>query len=146
MKQLPLGVLRRLFWTLFLLLGTIEMTVDGFQEPPLENVERNAKFYEECSLKDVENICARNITMSSPDGSIIRAPGVTVWIQAHCGSEQDEHKRSVCVLSYIGDDFGEDQAAIFFSCVCDECPRACHRQGNLRNRQNQIAMDSHSSV
>jgi hypothetical protein len=119
----------------------IAVLADGFQEPYLEvdRASRDETFYAKCTLRDVENLCARNITMAQEDGSIIRAPGVTVWIQAHCGSEDDEQKRSLCVLAYIGDDFGEDQAAKFFSCVCDECPRACHRQGNLRNRQNLIA-------
>lgn len=96
-------------------------------------------FYSECTLKHVENLCTRNITMASGDGSRVKAPGVSIWIQAHCGNESDEHKRAMCVLSYIGDDFGEDQANEFFSCVCDECPRACQRKGNLRNRQNVIA-------
>jgi len=106
--------------------------------------QHDAAFYATCSLKDVENVCARNITMAQADGSIVRAPGVTVWIQAHCGLVQDETKRSMCVLSYIGDDFGDDQATQFFTCVCDECPRACKKQGNLRNRQNVIAMESQS--
>ena len=96
-------------------------------------------FYSECTLKHVENFCTRNITMAQADGSRVKAPGVSIWIQAHCGNESDEHKRAMCVLSYIGDDFGEDQANEFFSCVCDECPRACQRKGNLRNRQNVIA-------
>jgi hypothetical protein len=127
---------------LLLFLWTVGIAVDGFHEPPLEHIVRDAHFYQVCTLKHVENICARNITMASADGSIVRAPGVTVWIQAHCGGEVDEHKRSICVLSYIGDDFGDDQASEFFACVCDECPRACHRQGNLRNRKNVIAMES----
>lgn len=122
----------------------ISAVVGVFQEPDieLERANRDANFFEVCTLKSVENICARNITMAGADGSIVRAPGVTVWIQAHCGNEEDEQKRSVCVLSYIGDDFGKDQADEFFSCVCEECPRACNRQGNLRNRQNMIAMES----
>lgn len=133
-------------WTLFvLLMAMLVVLADGFEEPFVEEVDRDSRdatFYDDCTLKHVENICARNITMATQDGSIVRAPGVTVWIQAHCGSEEDEQRRSLCVLSYVGDDFGEDQAAEFFSCVCDECPRACHRKGNLRNRQNVIAMES----
>lgn len=130
-------------WLVFIIVGIlVAELVNGFQEPPVEELDRDDAFHKTCSLRDVENMCARNITMAQEDGSIIRAPGVTVWIHAHCGSENDEKKRSLCVLSYIGDDFGEDQAAEFFSCVCEECPRACHRQGNLRNRQNLIEKEN----
>ena len=110
-------------WSLAVVIWMLAFALaDGFgdfQEPYVEidRESRDAKWYNECTLKTVENICARNITMATGDGSIVRAPGVTVWIQAHCGSEEDEQKRSMCVLSYIGDDFGEDQASAFFSCL-----------------------------
>lgn len=121
--------------------GSIQMGggVEGFEGPALEPLVKDEAFYAECTIKHVENNCSRNITMATEDGSRVRAPGVSIWIQAHCGSETDEHKRSLCVLSYIGDDFGDEQAKVFFSCVCDECPRACKRKGNLRNQQNLVA-------
>lgn len=133
--------------------------VDEHQE-----IDKESLFYETCTLRDVENKCAQNVTMAHPnqDGTVMRAPGVSVWIQAHCGSgetdkdstlqekidsttlEEQNKERAKCVLSYIGDDFGEDQATEFFACVCDECPRACLKKGNLRNQQNLIAKETSS--
>ena len=138
-----LWALLALVWTLTIQIGGVEGTPEPhYRVKEEEALVKDAAFHDECTLKHVENVCTRNITMAQEDGSRVRAPGVSIWIQAHCGNEHDEHKRALCVLSYIADDFGDEQANEFFSCVCVECPRACKRKGNLRNRQNMIAMES----
>ena len=71
---------RSLFWTLFFFLGVAADSIDfvgGFGEPYMaseveELPPRDAAFYADCTLKQVENICARNITMAREDGSIVR--------------------------------------------------------------------------